>query len=77
MSFQLFCEIKCDIFEKKSINNHFKQPCILQSAKKDGKHPVVIVCDNGPTEEQSQDTCSKTMARSQSRLHMFSVLLCR
>ena len=25
-SFQLFCEIKCDIFEKKSINNHFKQP---------------------------------------------------
>ena len=27
-SFQLFCEIKCDIFEKKSINNHFKQPWI-------------------------------------------------
>ena len=26
-SFQLFCEIKCDILEKKSINNHFKQPC--------------------------------------------------
>ena len=31
MSFQFFCEIKCDIFEKKSINNHFKQPCLLQS----------------------------------------------
>ena len=29
MSFQLFCEIKCDIFEKKSINNHFKQPCSM------------------------------------------------
>ena len=27
-SFQLFCEIKCDIFEKKSINNHFKQPWV-------------------------------------------------
>ena len=27
-SFQLFCEVKCDIFEKKSINNHFKQPCV-------------------------------------------------